>query len=195
MNEHQEEVREYFLSRVLSFLQPVILRKENKSEIFLENNALYFIVDVEAGDQPGTHSYALVNIPSDHLPRFFELSKLGDYHYILFLDDVIRRNLQELFPGFIIHGAYSIKLTRDAEMQLEDEFAGDIAEKIEKQLVKREAGHSTRFLYESGMPKQIRKYMQTYFQLRDAEMVEGGRYHNLKDLGVTRLMAADEVQR
>ena len=181
--EHQDQVREYFLSQVLSFLQPVILKKENQAEVFLENNALYFIVDIEPTDQPGIHNYAVLNIPSDHLERFIELPALGEDNYILFLDDVIRKNLQEVFPGFIIHGAYSIKLTRDAEMQLEDEFTGDIADKIEKQLEKRESGHSTRFLFEGIMPARVKDFVQNYFQLRDEEMVEGGRYHNLKDLG------------
>lgn len=181
--EHQDIVREFFLSRVLSFLQPVILRKENQADVFLENNALYFIIDIEASDQPGIHQYALLNIPSGNLPRFMELPPLDDMHYILFLDDVIRKNLQEVFPGFIIHAAYSVKLTRDAEMSLEDEFAGDIAEKIEKQLEKREAGHSTRLLYEFNMPEDARRFVQQYFDLRTEEMVEGGRYHNLKDLG------------
>ncbi|HEX6192464.1 MAG TPA: polyphosphate kinase 1 [Chitinophagaceae bacterium] len=181
--EHEDVVRDYFLSRVLSFLQPVILRKENRNDVFLENNALYFIVDIEPANQPGVHGYALLNIPSEHLPRFFELPPIRDDSYILFLDDVLRKNLQEVYPGFIIHAAYSIKLTRDAEMLLEDEFVGDIADKIEKQLDKREAGHSTRFLYESGMPKRMREFVRDYFQLREEEMVEGGRYHNLKDLG------------
>ena len=71
MPEHEELVREYFLSRVLSFLQPVILKKENRNDVFLENNALYFIVDVEPTNQPGVHNYALLNIPSEQLPRFF----------------------------------------------------------------------------------------------------------------------------
>ena len=183
MPEHEDLVREFFLSRVLSFLQPVILMKENKADVFLENNALYFILDIEASSEPGVRKYALLNIPSDHLPRFSELPAIGEDHYILFLDDVIRKNLQEIFPGFIIHGAYSIKLTRDAEMQLEDEFTGDIAEKIEKQLEKREAGHSTRLLYESSMPEEVQEFVKNYFSLRKEEMVAGGRYHNLKDLG------------
>lgn len=181
--EHQDTVREYFLSRVLSFVQPVILRKENQASVFLENNALYFIVDVEPSGEPGVHQYALLNIPSEQLPRFLELPAIGDDHYILFLDDVIRKHLQDVFPGFIIHGAYTIKLTRDAEMNLEDEFIGDIAEKIEKQLEKREAGHSTRFLYEYSMPKGVQEFVQSYFDIREEEMVEGGRYHNLKDFG------------
>ena len=145
-SEHIETVREFFLSKVLSFLQPIILRKENQADVFLDNNALYFIVDMEVEDQPGLHSYALLNIPSANLPRFSELPMLGDDHYILFLDDVIRENLQELFPAYTIHGAWSVKLTRDAEMSIEDEFLGDIAEKIEKQLEKREVGHATRLL-------------------------------------------------
>jgi polyphosphate kinase len=181
--EHQETIREYFLSRVLSFLQPVILRNENRADVFLENNALYFIAEIEAADKPAVYSYAVLNIPSEHLPRFLELPQIGEEHYILFLDDVIRENLQEVFPGFIIHAAWSIKLTRDAEMNLEDEFAGDIAEKIEKQLEKREGGHSTRFLFESSMPDAVKDFVKNYLALRDEEMVEGGRYHNLKDLG------------
>ncbi|HWR33897.1 MAG TPA: polyphosphate kinase 1 [Chitinophagaceae bacterium] len=181
--EHKEIVREYFLSKVLSFLQPVILQKDIQANVFLENNALYFIVDIETASQPGKRHYALLNIPSTNLPRFLELTDIGEDHYILFLDDVIRENLQEIFPGYIIHGAYSVKLTRDAEMNLEDEFAGDIAEKIEKQLEKRDIGHSTRFLYDHKMTSEAKDFVQNYFGLREEEMVDGGRYHNLRDLG------------
>ncbi|MDZ4795758.1 MAG: polyphosphate kinase 1 [Bacteroidota bacterium] len=182
-NEHKETVKEYFLSKVLSFLQPIILRKENQSTVFLDNNALYFIVDMEAEGQEGVHTYVLLNIPSANLPRFSELPMLGDDNYILFLDDVIRVNLQEVFPAYKINGAWSIKLTRDAEMSIGDEFMGDIAEKIEKQLEKREVGHATRLLYDQSMPEIAKDFVQKYLLLRNEEMVEGGRYHNLKDLG------------
>ncbi len=180
--EHTETLREYFLSKVLSFLQPVIMRKDNQVNIFLENNALYFIIDLGAPDNPGKHIYGLLNIPSSNLPRFTELPMLGDDHYLLFMDDVIKENLQEVFPGFTIHGAWSVKLTRDAEMNIEDEFTGDIADKIEKLLLKREAGHATRLLYDEKMPDTVRDFVQKYFQIRNEEMLAGGRYHNLKDL-------------
>lgn len=181
--EHKEIVREFFLSKVLSFMQPIILRKDNQAAVFLENNALYFIVDMESAEKPGEHVYALLNIPSANLPRFSELPMLGDDHYILFLDDVIRENLEEIFPGYTIHGAWSVKLTRDAEMSIEDEFIGDIAEKIEKQLEKREVGNATRLLYDKTMPDPVKDFIQKYFALRNEEMAKGGRYHNLKDLG------------
>lgn len=181
--EHSETIREYFLSKVLSFLQPLMLHKENQQNVFLENNALYFIVDLSTADQPDRHLYALLNIPSANLPRFFELPMLGDDHYIVFLDDVIRENLEEVFPAYQIHGAFSVKLTRDAEMSVEDEFTGDIAEKIEKQLEKRDAGHATRMLVDKSMPAEAKDFVQKYFFVRSEEMVDGGRYHNLKDLG------------
>jgi polyphosphate kinase len=181
--EHKETIMEFFLSRVLSFLQPVILKQENQGNIFLENNYLYFIVDIEDTDTPDVHEYALLNIPSDQLPRFSELPKIEEKHYLLFLDDVIRENLAEVFPGYKIHGAYAVKLTRDAELNIEDEFTGDIADKIEKQLGKRDIGLATRFLFDGKMPVIIRDFLKEYFDIRDEEMVEGGRYHNLKDMG------------
>lgn len=180
---HQEAAREYFLSKVLSFLQPVMLKEENKPRVFLENNYLYFIVHLESSIEPGQPVYALLNIPSDQLPRFSEMQPIGETSYILFLDDIIRDNLAEVFPGYKIINAFSIKLTRDAELNIEDEFAGNIAEKIEKQLDKRDIGPATRFLFDGKMPAPIREFVQNYFDLHEEEMVEGGRYHNLKDLG------------
>jgi len=180
--EHKEVIREYFLSRVLSFLQPVFLKKDNKGDIFLENNALYFIIETETMDTDGKKRFALLNIPSSSLPRFIQLPPINDDDYIIFLDDIILQNLKDVFPGYIIHAAYSIKLTRNAEMEVEDEFTGDIADKIEKQLEKRETGNSTRLLFDKRMPEEARDFVRTYFALRKEEMAEGGRYHNLKDL-------------
>ena len=178
--EHRAFVKEYFLSRVLSFLQPVILKKDHPDDVFLENNILYFIVQLEA---EGKTRYALLNIPSGNLPRFLVLPASGGDQHILFLDDVIRENIGLVFPDHVVSGLYSVKMTRDAEMDLQDEFVGDIAEKIEKQLEKRDAGRSTRFLYQPGMTEQLQVFLQGYLSLRAEEFVQGGRYHNLKDLG------------
>jgi polyphosphate kinase len=180
--EHTETIKEYFLSKALSFLQPIFLQKENQAAVFLENNALYFIVETEIAESTSKSNYVLVNIPSGNLPRFLELPMLGDDHYLIFLDDIIRENLQEVLPGFTIKGAWAVKLTRDAEMALEDEFTGDIAEKIEKQLEKRDGGHATRLLYDNTMPASASEFLQKYLDLKPEEMVAGGRYHNLKDL-------------
>jgi len=181
--EHHETIRDYFLSKVLSFMQPVLLGKEGQGAVFLENNALYFLVGLEAAGQPDKMQYALLNIPSGNLSRFFELPAIGEDHYLVFIDDVIRENLQEVFPGFTVKGAWSIKLTRDAELDIGDEFAGDIADKIEKQLEKRDVGLATRLLFDKTMPADMRSFLEKYLAIPSDELVPGGRYHNLKDLG------------
>ncbi len=96
---------------------------------------------------------------------------------------MIRENLDDVFPGYKVHGAYAVKLTRDAELNIVDEFTGDLAEKIERQLIKRDIGSSTRFLFDRKMPPEVRDFLKQYFNIREEEMVEGGRYHNLKDMG------------
>lgn len=179
---HDPFVREYFLSKVLSFVQPVFIEDPRQEAIFLENNALYFAVSLTNPQTPGYERYAIVNIPSAYLPRFTQLPNIGEVHYLLFLDDVVRQNLPTIFPGFQVNGCYSIKLTRDAEMNLEDEYSGDLAEKIEQSLFKRELGLPTRFLFEATMPVPMQRFLQGYLGLSPEEMIEGGRYHNLKDL-------------
>ncbi|MCX8019420.1 MAG: polyphosphate kinase 1 [Chitinophagaceae bacterium] len=186
-------LREYFLANILSFLQPVFLSETHPGLVFLENNALYYIVALKKEKASGAMRYALLNIPSDALPRFVKFSDAEGKHHVIFLDDIIRQNLQEIFPGYEISGAYSVKLTRDAELNLEDEFSGDLAEKIEKHLERRDKGPATRLLFDEEMPAETRQFIKFYFSLRREEMIEGGRYHNLKDLSFLPLPDKDSL--
>ncbi len=179
---HTHEVRDYFLATVLSFLQPLRLHQQQQGSVFLDNNALYFILELESSAPPGLTEYALLNIPSSPIPRFLELPAGDGWSSILFVDDIIKECLPDIFPGYTIKGAWSIKLTRNAEMNLEDEFVGNLAEKIEKQLEKRDAGPATRLLVDTVMPEEVRQFVLHFFELDPREIVNGGRYHNLKDL-------------
>ncbi len=203
----KKEADEYFFTQLLAFLQPVHLSRA-KDNFFPGNDKLYFavvtgkdnnreisglrIVGVESKDQPmggpgairdesNEEDIYILNIPSDGLPRFYRAEADGT-QTILFIDDIIRENLPFIFPGLSIKGAYSIKITRDAELDLEDEYDGDLAEKIEKKLVKRDAGLATRFLYQPGIPFPILESLISSLGLNKASIVEGGRYHNLRDL-------------
>jgi polyphosphate kinase len=166
----------YFHTELLAFLQPVHLSVV-KDSFFPGNERLYFAVVVGG---PAQDIYIL-NIPSDSVSRFFTTEDEGR-NYILFIDDIIRDNLDFVFPGLPVKGACSIKITRDAELDLEDEYEGDIAEKIEKKLAKRDAGLATRFLHQPGMPEGILQSLIDALGLHDASIVQGGRYHNLRDL-------------
>lgn len=171
------EVSRYFLSQVLAFLQPVDLLK-TKSSFFPNNNELYFLVNLV---KEGTEETWILNIPSNQLPRFYKITQAKET-YIVFLDDIICENLQVLFPTAEITGCFSFKITRNAEIDLKDEYAGNVAEQIEKQLQKRDFGLATRFLYQPGIPQHTIDLLTDKLNLQNANLVKGGRYHNLKDL-------------
>ena len=172
----KKETTEYFLAEVLAFMQPVDLQQE--TSFFPENNKLYFVVNLL--DDAGKEKIVLLNIPSDELPRFSTI-KVDKDIYIAFLDDIVRHNLDKVFTGSDIQGCYSIKVTRDAELDLKDEYSGDISDQIEKQLKKRDFGLATRFLHQSGIPLRILQFVKHQFELKGASVTEGGVYHNLKD--------------
>ena len=176
---HLQYIRNYFRTRVLSYLQPVWLQGKVGDQVFLENNALYLAVSLASAEEE--LEFAIVNIPENALPRFLDLPKTEDIFHIVMLDDVIRENLSYLFPNHTITGCYSIKITRDAEMDL-DELKGDILEQIETGIKKRTLGVPTRFLYDASMPLYLKEMLAIFFNLQHEEMVAGGRYHNLKDL-------------
>jgi polyphosphate kinase len=181
---HKQEIKHFFRSKVLSYLQPVLLTGNTSRKLFLENRALYLIVKLRVKHTTGQAEfmYAQLNIPSEQLPRFVELQKVdGNFYYIL-LDDIIRYNLPGIFPGYEVLEAYSIKLNRDAELHITDEFTGDLQEKIKKSLRQREVGPPARFLYDARMPEPMLHFLTTIFNLQKEDLFPGGRYHNLYDL-------------
>ena len=181
--EHIPEIRELFLSQVLSFIQPIFLDGKNQQTFLPENNQLYFVVTLKEHDQ-GVLKQAIINIPSTKLTRFFVLCPYDNYEYVIFIDDIIRPNLVYLFPGLEILSVYSIKFNRDAELHLTDEYSGNLLNKIEKQLKKRDYGPPSRFLYEAGMPRNLQLFLASAFNVKYEDMFAGGKYHHLSDLSV-----------
>jgi polyphosphate kinase len=173
-----DKVSDYFYSQVMAFLQPIDLA-DIKKNFFPENNRLYFLVTLQGDGK--TERNVILNIPSNQLPRFFSINA-DDRQFIIFLDDIIRHNLDKLFKNEVLTGCYSIKITRDAELDLNDEYHGDLSEQVEKQLLKRDLGIATRFLHQPGVPLRTLHFITDKFNLQSSSVVEGGVYHNLKDL-------------
>jgi polyphosphate kinase len=169
---------EYFFTQVLAFLKPVYLA-DIKPDFFPGNNKLYIAVVLQYPRKETT--YVLLNIPSDNLPRFTSYTIEGTT-WIVFLDDIIKYHLPYIFRQATVAGAYNFKITRDAELNLEDDFEEDMAAKIEKQIMKRDLGFATRFLYQPGMPPSCIESIVEAFGLAKTNIVAGGGYHNLKDL-------------
>lgn len=100
----------------------------------------------------------------------------------MFIDDIIRANLQNVFPGYIIDGCYSIKISRDADIYLDDESRANIVENIRKKVKKRKIGALSRFMYDQAMPGDFLAFVCDAFGITSEDLVLGGRYNNLQDL-------------
>jgi polyphosphate kinase len=179
LNSKQKVVLEdYFREHMLPFVQPVLLMKD-KIRIFLNNAALYLVIRMHLKeDKTMSEHYAIVKIPSDHLPRFHKLSSPAGEHHVIMLDDIVRHNVGLLFPGFFILETYSIKLTRDAELYIDDEFEGDLLDKIKNSLNKRNIGPASRMVYDREIPRTLLLYLKNMFELETADLLPEGRYHN-----------------
>ncbi len=162
----------YFKTKIAAYLKPIDLA--SREELFLDNQAIYLVVTVESG------KIFILNIPSNELGRFSNY-RVGDDHYHLFIDDIIRLHLDLVFPDFKITGSYSIKLNKDADLQIDDEFEGNLVRKIEKQIQKRNLGIPSRFLYDAAMDDKSLSILAEKLQLSPEDMITGGRYHNLND--------------
>jgi polyphosphate kinase len=194
LNERQQTfVEEYFQDHMLPYVQPVLLVK-NKIRPFLINRALYLTVVLQSKDEPNAPvQYAIVNIPSDHLPRFVRLPSPGGRYDVIFLDDIVRHSVSYMFPGYDIMDTFSIKLTRDAELYIDDEYSGDLIQKIKDSLAKRHVGPASRFVFDREMPVPLLELLKQVFELEKYDILQEGRYHNnfdffrFPDFGMTHL--------
>lgn len=174
--EIEKPITQYFLSQVLAFLQPIYI--DENTDFFPANNELYFLLTLK--EEKGS-KVVILNIPSNDLPRFYTV-KTHEETFVVFLDDIIRFHLDRIFPNEEVLGCFSFKITRDAEIDLKDEYSGSLSEQLEKQLQKRDLGLATRFLHQPGIPADVLTLVKKIFNLKKANSIEGGQYHNLKDL-------------
>ena len=176
--EISNEVNQLFFDQILAFIN-VISIEEDLTAFFAENNKLYQAIILMSPD--GFEQIKLINVPSESVPRLHDFNVQG-VKYIVFLEDILKDNLAYLFPGQQISGVYNLKITRDAELNIDRNFNGNILEALEKQLERRDFGLATRFLSEPGMSLRTLYHMIYEMNLQKASIVEGGKYHNLKDL-------------
>lgn len=185
---HREFVHNFFNEEVFPFLSPVMIQAGD-IRTFIRDRRLYLVIRMikkskrmnEPGYVPDYH-YAIMKIPYAKVPRFIELPSHDGKFYIMFVDDIIRANLPSIFPGYIVDSCYSIKISRDADIYLEDEKSGNIVENIRKKVKKRKIGALSRFMYDRAMPEDFLSFVCDAFAITTDDLVVGGRYLNLQDL-------------
>lgn len=186
---HEEFVRNFFNEEVFPFLAPVVIQKDD-IRTFIRDRRLYLVIRMkkkkteqeEKTAESPAFQYVLMKIPFSKVPRFIELPKHEGKSYIMFIDDIIRANLSSVFIGYEIDSCYNIKISRDADIYLEDETSSTIVENIRKKLKKRKIGALSRFMYDMDMPKDFLDFLCQAFSISQEDLVMGGRYNNLQDL-------------
>lgn len=185
---HEEFVHNFFNEEVFPFLSPVMIQAGD-IRTFIRDRRLYLVIQMMKKSKRMTdpdyvpeYYYALMKIPYAKVPRFIELPTHEGKHYIMFIDDIIRANLSSIFPGYVVESCYSIKISRDADIYLDDEKGGNIVENIRKKVKKRKIGALSRFMYDSNMPNDFLAFICNAFGITTDDLVLGGRYNNLQDL-------------
>ncbi|WP_017409844.1 polyphosphate kinase 1 [Aeromonas hydrophila] len=181
----QQWLRVFFKEKVLRHIIPILLNKEVNPVKFLKDEYTYLAIEMKKNCQ--VIQYALVEVPTDDLPRFFQLPPEGTRRkkQIIILDNVIRFCLDEIFKGFFDYdeiAAYAVKLTRDAEYDLSDQLDLSLVDKMSDGLKQRLTAMPVRFVYEREMPAAMISFLKLKLQISSYDAImPGGRYHNFKD--------------
>lgn len=195
INEHQitEEqsvfITDYFLREVSPALVTIIL---TGLETFpaLKDSAAYLAVRMELNevnqetqDKPSPVNYALIEIPKV-IDRFVVLPEKNGQKYIILLDDLIRHCLGIIFSIFAYKeiSAFMIKITRDAELDIDSDLSRSFLEKISKSVARRSAGDPVRFVYDREIDPEMLAFLMEKMNIESTDsVIPGGRYHNRRD--------------
>ncbi len=190
-----EFVKNYFQEKVRLEIFPIMLDKAKEFPTLLDSS-IYLAIRFSKKTNRETH-YALIEVPTVSVSRFLVLPSKNNKQFILFLDDVVRFNLKDIFQiyDFDKIEAYTIKFTRDAELDVDNDVSLTFVESMEMSLKKRKSADALRFVYDAQMPKDFQNYLIKKMELDNrVQLYAGARYHNFKDfikfptLGKTHLL-------
>ena len=178
-------VLDYFEKSVRDLLSPVVL-DGTLHHLFLKDQAVYltfFLTEPRPGHKgTETERVLAMELPTKRYGgRFVKLPPVGDERCVMFLDDVIRVGAPRLFPAYACVAVGAVKLSRDAELDIEEEVSDDLLAKIRNSLAKRAIGYPARLLYDPEMPPEALRAIKQKTGITDDELVAGSRYHNFRD--------------
>jgi polyphosphate kinase len=180
----QEWLRYYFKHQLRQHVTPILINHDTNLIEFLKDDYTYLAVEIIRGDDS---RYALLEIPSDKVPRFINLPAESPRRRkpMILLDNILRYCLDEIFKGFFDYdtlNAYSMKMTRDAEYDLVTEMESSLLELMSSSLKQRLNAEPVRFVYQRDMPDAMVEMLRHKLSISNYDsIVPGGRYHNFKD--------------
>ena len=185
--EQKEYIRKYFIKNISLDINPLIFSK--KSDFSSVNDShIYLAIKMSEASSPlvDKNSYALIALPTSHCGRFISLpSEEKDKHYYIYLDDVVRLNLDYIFKNlpYAHFEAYAFKFSKDAEMEVESDPEEGVLKSISEAVKERKRGNPVRVVFGEGMPKDLQEKLIKKLEIDDLDIInKGGKYHNNKDL-------------
>ncbi|HNQ83965.1 MAG TPA: polyphosphate kinase 1 [Bacteroidales bacterium] len=181
--EQGEFITQFYKEKVRPNLFPLMLGNV-RSSLSLQDASIYLTVILKKSAEPTVEDYALIQVPSDINGRFLVLPMDGRKSFIILLDDVIRYCLKDIFSafGYDRFESYTIKFTRDAELEIDNDVSKSFLELISVSVKKRKLGEAVRFVYDNTMPDDLLKILIKKLNIAKKDTIRGGgRYHNFKD--------------
>jgi polyphosphate kinase len=180
----QQFIQTYFEEEVRSNTIPLMI-ESIPAFPYLRDKSIYLGVVLSRKDNSMKKKYALIEVPSRVLGRFVLLpSPALDEHHIILLEDIIRYNLRNIFAyfGYDTYESWVFKVTRDAEIDIDNDISTTLIQKIEKGLKNRRKGKPVRFVYDKEMDKGLLEYIIKRLNLskKSGNLLPGGRIHNFR---------------
>lgn len=181
-NEQKEFIRNYYEEEVSPNVIPLMI--ENITTFpNLRDKSIYLAVVMWKKESALKKKYALIEVPSRVLGRFLILPSKSDEHHIILLEDIIRFNLPDIFFyfGYDQYQAHVFKVTRDAELDIDNDISTNIIQKLQKGLKNRRKGKPVRFVYDRDMDPGLLEYLIRRLNLTKRDnLIPGGRIHNFR---------------
>ena len=180
--EHHEYITNYFRDEIFPYLQPVPVSR-TRVKVFLRADRLYLCTRLRRKDN-GVTEYYIMKLPYSKVPRFVELPLLNGNYHLMYMEDIIKMNIGMMFPGYDVDSSYCCKISRDADIMVDDEAASAevMVEELKKKVKRRKIGAVCRFVYEGQMPSDFLQYLVDSFELNPDELMPGDKHLNMEDL-------------
>ena len=179
----QAFILDYFNEEIRSHIVPLMIESIQDFPV-LNDKSIYLACRLSKKDRAVPQKFALVSVPTRRLPRFIILPSKNADKYIILLEDIIRFSLPYIFSffGYDTFSAHIIKVTRDAEIDLDNDVATSLIQKIERGLKNRKKGKPVRFVFDKDIDPSLLTYLVHRMGLFQKDnLIPGGRIHNFKD--------------
>jgi polyphosphate kinase len=180
-DEQELFLKDFFIQKLSPELITIILNDLAEFPV-LKDSVGYLAVKLVLKKNAEVH-YALIEIPNT-INRFVVLPSQDDKQYVILLDDVIRHNLSSIFSVFEYESvsAHMIKITRDAQLEMDSDLSKSMLEKIATSVKDRRIGEPVRFIYDELIEEDILKFILDKIHIISSDsIIPGGKYHNRRD--------------